>query len=75
MFLATLREIAIGWVLNLRDKVYAAVHHKDRTGFIAKSVELALICALIFDIDDQYLERLLAGKNNALILLQTSIVI
>jgi len=46
-FLSTARTIAMGWVCDLQEKVYAAVDPDDRTSFIAKSVEVALICILI----------------------------
>lgn len=74
-FLATCRNIAMSWVISLRDKSYAAVDHNDKTMFIAKSVEVALICTSTFDVDDRYLEFVLAGENNASILVQASIVI
>lgn len=75
VLLATSRDIAMGWVISLRDKAYAAEDHNDKTAFIAKSVETALICTATFDIDDQYLEVVLAEKNNASILVQASIVV
>ncbi|KAK7696887.1 hypothetical protein SLS64_014115 [Diaporthe eres] len=75
MFLATSRDIAMSWVISLRDKAYAAEDHNDKAAFIAKSVETALICTSTFDIDDQYLEVVLAGKNNTSILVQASIVV
>ncbi|KAJ4386033.1 hypothetical protein N0V93_008924 [Gnomoniopsis smithogilvyi] len=74
-FLETARDIAFGWVLSLREKAYEAVQHEDRTRFISKSVEVALICTSTFDIDDQYIERVLARNSNASILVQTSIVV
>lgn len=75
VFLSTARKIAMEWVSSLRDKAYEAVDHEDRTAFTAKSVEVALICTLTFDIDDHHLEAVLAGKNNASILVQASIVV
>lgn len=75
VFLATARDIAMSWVISLRDKAYAAEVHKDKTAFMAKSVEVALICTSTFDIDDQYLEVVLAEENNASILVQASIVV
>ncbi|KAJ0123975.1 hypothetical protein J7T55_012448 [Diaporthe amygdali] len=74
-FLATSRDIAMGWVISLRDKAYAAVDYNDKTAFITKSVELALICITTFDIDSQYLEVVLAAENSASILVQASIVV
>lgn len=75
IFLATARQIAMGWVIDLRDKAYAAVDHNDRRTFIAKSVEVALICISTFDVDVQYRERVLAEENNVSSLIQMSIVV
>lgn len=75
MLLAICRDIAMGWVISLRDKAYAAVDHGDKTAFIAKSVVVALICTSTFDIDDQYLEGVLDEEGNASILVQASIVV
>lgn len=74
-FLATAREIAMGWVTILRNKACAAVHHADRTTFIAKSVEVALICTMTFDIDLRFLESVLAEESNASSLIQLSIFV
>lgn len=75
VFLATCRDIAMAWVISLREKAYAAVDHGDKTAFIAKSVEVALICTSTFDIDGEYLEAVLARENNASILVQASIAV
>lgn len=74
-FLATCRGIALSWVISLKDKAYAAVDNGDKTEFIAKSVEVALICISTFEVDDQYLEVVLAGETDASALVQASIVV
>lgn len=74
-FLATCRDIAMSWVISLRDKAHTAVDPGDKTTFIAKSVEVALICTSTFEVDDQYLEGVLDIENNASILVQASIVV
>lgn len=74
-FLSIARQIAMSWLNSLRDKAYAAEDHNDKTAFTAKSVEVALICTSTFDIDGKYLNHVLAGKGNASILVQASIVI
>ncbi|POS70805.1 hypothetical protein DHEL01_v210801 [Diaporthe helianthi] len=75
VFLSTAREIAMEWVVSLRDKAYEAVDHSDRTAFTAKSVEVALICTSTFDIDRHHLEIVLGGKKQASILVQASIIV
>lgn len=74
-FLATCRGIALSWVISLKDKAYAAVDNGDKTEFIAKSVEVALICLSTFEVDDQYLEVVLAEETDASALVQASIVV
>lgn len=75
VFLATCRDIAMGWVISLRDKAHAAVHPNDKDTFIAKSVEVALICTTTFDVDDEYVEVVLAKKDNVSILVQASVIV
>lgn len=74
-FLATARDIAKGWVLSLKDKAHEAEDHNDRTHFIAKSVEVALICTSTFDVDDQHLGKILAVPGDASIFVQNAIVV
>ncbi|KAI5366675.1 hypothetical protein Slin14017_G043150 [Septoria linicola] len=72
-FLRTARQVAISWVEDLREKACAAVDQKDRTAFIAKSVEVALICISTFDLDDEPIESVLAEDSTLLI--QSCIVV
>ncbi|PPJ57158.1 hypothetical protein CBER1_08454 [Cercospora berteroae] len=72
-FLATTREVAMKWLLALREKAYAAEGQDERTSFVLKSVEVALICVSTFDVEDDCLVGVL--QENASILLQCSIVI
>lgn len=74
-FLFGARAIALRWVYDLREKAYAAVDTDDRTSFIAKSVEVALICMSTCDLDQQFIPELLAGDNNTSTLIQCSIII
>lgn len=75
IFLSTARNIAMNWVTSLRDKAYAAADHNDKKAFTAKSVEVALVCTSTFDIDGHYLDAVIAGENNASILVQASVVV
>jgi hypothetical protein len=74
-FLSSARTVAMGWVCDLREKAHAAVDSDDRTSFIAKSVEVALICISTCDVDEQFLTTLLAEDNNTSTLTQCSIVV
>lgn len=74
-FLSSARAVAIGWVRDLREKAYAADDPDDRTAFIVKSVEVALVCTSTFDVDEHFLPNLLAKDNNTSILIQCSIIV
>jgi hypothetical protein len=74
-FLSSARTVAIGWVRDLREKAYAAEDADDRTAFIVKSVEVALVCTSTFDVDEHFLPDLLAKENNTSILIQCSIIL
>jgi hypothetical protein len=74
-FLSSARAVAMGWVRDLREKAYAAEDADDRTAFIVKSVEVALVCTSTFDIDKHFLPDLLAKENNTSILIQCSIIL
>lgn len=75
IFLSNARNIAMNWVTSLRDKAFAAADHNDKKAFTAKSVEVALICTSTFDIDGHYLYAVIAGGENASILVQASVVV
>ena len=51
-FLSSARTVALGRVYDLREKANAAVDPDDRTTFISKSVEVALICISTCDVDE-----------------------
>ncbi|KAF2217449.1 hypothetical protein CERZMDRAFT_92099 [Cercospora zeae-maydis SCOH1-5] len=72
-FLESARKTALKWVFVLRDKAHTAHDQEERALFISKSVEVALICASTFDVEDEFLEITL--RKDASILLQCSIVI
>ncbi|CAK1363128.1 unnamed protein product [Cercospora beticola] len=71
--LRSAREIAVKWVGVLREKAYVAQAEADRTIFVSKAVEMALICASAFDVEDEYIDDIL--QHDGSILLQCSIVI
>lgn len=73
VFLKRARHVALGWVLGLREKAFRAKDHDDRTTFILKSIEIALICVSTFDVDNHYLAGILS--QDASILFRSSIVI
>ncbi|KAK4574981.1 hypothetical protein LTR86_000831 [Recurvomyces mirabilis] len=74
-FLASARIVAMSWVHQLREKAFAATEIADKTAFVAKSVELALICSSTFDVDGDHAAHVLATTHDASTLLQMSVVI
>ncbi|EME77662.1 uncharacterized protein MYCFIDRAFT_84294 [Pseudocercospora fijiensis CIRAD86] len=73
--LETARHITASWLQSLCDKAHLATDHVDRTAFANKAVEVALVCALTYDVGDKVLEGILKSSSNASILVQASIVI
>ncbi|KAK3045846.1 hypothetical protein LTR09_012621 [Extremus antarcticus] len=73
--LSSAREVCIGWVNELREKAHSAENSIDRTHFVSRSVEVALICISTYDVDDHHLPRILDEAQNASILVQSSIVV
>jgi hypothetical protein len=74
-FLSSARAVSMGWVRDLREKAYAAEDPDDRTAFIVKSVEVALVCTSTYDVDGHFLPDLLAKGNNTSVLIQCSIIL
>lgn len=73
-----MRRVAFGWVEELRNRVQNAESADDRTELQAKCVDVALICALSFDVDRSVLMEMLSSvenPENASILIQCSIII
>ena len=74
-FLKSARDISIGWVNELREKAHSAENNADRTQFVSRSVEVALICISTYDVDDHHLPGILDDAGNASILVQNSIIV
>ncbi|OQN95705.1 hypothetical protein B0A48_18453 [Cryoendolithus antarcticus] len=74
-FLKDARDVAMRWILDLRQKSYTAMDDADKTTFAVKSAEVALICTLTFDVDDQHHASIFAQANNVSILVQSSIMV
>jgi Protein of unknown function (DUF3638)/Protein of unknown function (DUF3645) len=75
VYLASVRVVAFGWVNLLRNKAHKATNDGQRTDFISKAVEIALICVDSFNVDERYLDDILALPEDASVLIQCSIVI
>lgn len=73
--LSTFRTRGFIWVELLRDKSHKAEEQDDSTYFISKSVDVALICASCFDVEECYLSEILESEIDASIFVQCSILI
>lgn len=74
-FLKHARATAINWIRILREKAHEATDHPSRTAFISKSVEIALICASSFDVDDRHLQAVLCSPEQTSLLHWCAIVV
>lgn len=74
-FLVIARDTALSWFRTLHKKSDRANATKENTELQSKRVEVALVCALCFDVDDAHLVRLLNVSNGASILIECSIAI
>lgn len=73
--LAKIRSFAMIWLHSLRELACNATEYEERTLFISKGVEVALICASTFDVEDKHMAEILSSTDNASILIQVSIVV
>jgi hypothetical protein len=75
LILAKIRDIAMTWVHSLRDLASEASTHEDRSLFVGKGVEVALVCASTYNVEDNHMIEMLSSAPNASILIQAAIVI
>ncbi|SMR51553.1 unnamed protein product [Zymoseptoria tritici ST99CH_3D1] len=74
-FLAKVRSVAFAWVTLLRQKSREAVSQSELVDFTTKTMNVALVCILSFDVDGKHLTDILAAQTDAAILLQCSSII
>ncbi|KAF2769520.1 hypothetical protein EJ03DRAFT_362265 [Teratosphaeria nubilosa] len=74
-FLKAARDVAFGWIHALRDCAFRADDYTEQILFVSKSVEVALICACTFNVDDRYLDEILETAGDTAILVQASIAV
>jgi len=72
--LASARAIASVWLVDLREKKFLVRNHAERTELISRSIEVALVCASTFDVDDEPLKTIMCGSD-AHHLISASIVV
>ena len=70
MFLQDTRVVAHDWIMDLREKTQRVEAHNQRTKYISKGAEIALICVDSFNVDDSHFRSILtAAARQARILL------
>ncbi|CAJ2513843.1 Uu.00g019620.m01.CDS01 [Anthostomella pinea] len=75
VFLQAARCITADWLSDLREKAYLAMNnYADRTQFVSRSIEVALLCISTFDVDDRYLDTTI-GSSDSELLIWASIVV
>ena len=74
-YLGSVRVITFGWVSLLRDKAHTATNNDHSMELLLRSLEIALICAGSFDVDERYLKETLASQDNASVFIKCSIII
>ena len=74
-FLRNACNVAFGWVTSLREQAQKCTEHKERILYVSRSVEIALICADTFNVDDQHLAARLESDDQSSTLLQCSIIV
>jgi hypothetical protein len=75
LLLAKIRDIAMTWIHSLRDLASEASTHKERSLFVGKGVEVALVCASTYDVEDGHMIEMLSSATDASILIQAAIVV
>ncbi|KAF2765281.1 hypothetical protein EJ03DRAFT_369375 [Teratosphaeria nubilosa] len=74
-FLSDSRTVVTRWMQFVRNKAQEAQNNEDRTILAAKGVELALVCAATFELDDDLLHLVLQGSEQASLLILASIMV
>ena len=74
-FLQRVRDTAFGWLQTVRGRAQQTEDHVDRTHFLSKSIEIALVCGMTFDVDSIHLTAILAEDDNVAMLLQCAMAV
>jgi hypothetical protein len=72
-YLHNARTVTFGWVDLLTDKAYEASNDSHRAELLSHAVELSLICADTFNVDEKYLDHVLGLPDDGSIFIQCCI--
>lgn len=74
-FLGKARQVAFRWTSELSKKLADCENEEQLKAWTNSTLEVALTCHGTFDVDEQYLPRLLDSKQNLAILVECSIIV
>ncbi|KAL1599545.1 hypothetical protein SLS60_007348 [Paraconiothyrium brasiliense] len=74
-FLTTVRQIAIGWICALDQRLRIPSDSAQRAELLCKKTEIALLCISTFDVDIAHIEHVLHYPSAVSVLLQMSIIV
>ncbi|KXJ86074.1 hypothetical protein Micbo1qcDRAFT_219949 [Microdochium bolleyi] len=74
-FLQSARKTTLGWAKSLKEKARESQDAETRGEFRQRAAKCALICALAFDLDDDYLSSSLQDPAALSLFLQCSLVV
>lgn len=75
IYLDKARKISLQWLHNIKQRIQTSTDDRQRSELCSRAVEISLVCASTFDIDQSFVDELLQDASAASILLQCSIVI
>jgi hypothetical protein len=75
LYLEKARKISLQWLHNIRQRIHTSTDNRQRSELCSRAVEISLVCASTFDVDQSFVDELLKDASAASILLQCSIVI
>ncbi|KAI5359080.1 hypothetical protein Slin15195_G067110 [Septoria linicola] len=75
VFLRQVRNAAYHWLTTLKAKAQKSDNQTDYLHFLAKSVEVALVCASTFDVEASHLRNVLANSEDAAVLIYCSVTV
>ncbi|KAH7019555.1 hypothetical protein EDB80DRAFT_632634 [Ilyonectria destructans] len=69
------REVSYQWISQLRDRIRNTTDSNQRAEFLRVLVDVSLVCADSFNLDQRHLEEVLSEPQQASILVEVSIII
>jgi hypothetical protein len=74
-YLVEVRHVSLRWLRKLEDRVMASTNREQRFGLHYRTLDIALLCASTFDIDDINLSKVFGNLAAVSALIQCSVTI